>query len=271
MRNFPRPHLKNLLQLINSLQPQTTHKGTTVARDIQNTRSIAMSKIRPELEFTQSIDIPSDGVKLAGDLSLPKDATGVVLFAHGSGSSRQSPRNQHVANVIRDAGVGTLLFDLLTKEEEAIDAYTGELRFNIDFLARRLVDATNWVTSQAPTQHLRIGYFGASTGAAAALVAAAELSNIVAAVVSRGGRPDLAGNVLDKVRAPTLLIVGGYDDVVIRLNEEAYAKLRCEKELKIVPGATHLFEERGTLDQVARYASDWFRRKLQPAAWAQTH
>lgn len=223
-----------------------------------------------EVQVDQTIYIPSGSVKLEGELKLPKGAPGVVLFAHGSGSSRNSPRNQYVARVIREAGVGTLLFDLLTKDEEAIDTYTGELRFDIGFLGRRLVDATNFVTSQPATQHLRIGYFGSSTGAAAALIGAVELSNIVAAVVSRGGRPDLAGNALGKVKAPTLLIVGGNDDVVIQLNEEAYANLRCEKELKIVPGATHLFEEPGTLEEVARFASDWFRRKLQPAALAQT-
>ncbi len=230
-----------------------------------------MSDTKPELQLDETISIPSGRVKLEGELKIPKGATGIVLFAHGSGSSRHSPRNQYVARVIREAGVGTLLFDLLTKEEEAIDAYTGELRFNIDFLSHRLVDATNWVTSQAATQHLRIGYFGASTGAAAALIAAVELSNIVAGVVSRGGRPDLAGNALGRVKAPTLLIVGGNDDVVIQLNEEAYARLRGEKELKIVPGATHLFEEPGTLEQAARLASDWCRRKLQPAASARAH
>jgi len=237
----------------------------------KTTRSIIMSNTEPELPLDQTIYIPSGRVKLEGELKLPRGATGIVLFAHGSGSSRHSPRNQYVAKVIREAGVGTLLFDLLTKEEEAIDAYTGELRFDIDFLGRRLVDATNWVTSEPATQHLRIGYFGASTGAAAALVAAVELSNIIAAVVSRGGRPDLAGNALGKVKAPTLLIVGGNDDVVIQLNREARAKLGCEKELKIVPGATHLFEEPGTLEQVAKLASDWFRSKLQPAAFAQAH
>ena len=220
-------------------------------------------------DMKQVIEIPSGKIRLEADLRLPKGATGVVLFAHGSGSSRHSPRNQYVARVIREAGVGTLLFDLLTKQEEAIDAYTGKLRFDIEFLAKRLVDATNWITTQPATQHLRIGYFGASTGAAAALIAAVELPNIVAAVVSRGGRPDLAAEALPKVKAPTLLIVGGNDDVVIGLNEKALAKISCEKELTIVPGATHLFEEPGTLEQVAHLASAWFKKKLQP--WASAH
>ena len=225
-----------------------------------------MSESKQTLELDQAVRIRSDAVQLEGELKVPQGATGIVLFVHGTGSSRHSPRNQYVARVIREAGVGTLLFDLLTKEEETLDAYTGELRFNIEFLARRLVDATHWITSQPATQHLRIGYFGASTGAAAALIAAVELSNIVAAVVSRGGRPDLARNALPKVKAPTLLIVGGYDDIVIELNENAIAKLRCEKQLKIVPGATHLFEEPGTLGQVAQFASEWFKKKLQPLA-----
>lgn len=225
-----------------------------------------MRESKQNLELDQVVKIRSGTVLLDGELKVPQGATGIVLFVHGSGSSRHSRRNQYVARVIREAGVGTLLFDLLTKEEEAIDAYTGELRFNIGFLAKRLVDATDWITSQPTTQHLRIGYFGASTGAAAALIAAVELSNIVAAVVSRGGRPDLARNALSKVKAPTLLIVGGYDDVVIELNENALAKLTGEKELKIVPGATHLFEEPGTLEQVAQLASDWLKKKLQPRA-----
>ena len=227
-----------------------------------------MSDIKQTIQIEQAIDIPSSKIRLEGELKLPKGATGVVLFAHGSGSSRHSPRNQYVARVIREAGVGTLLFDLLTKQEEAIDAYTCELRFDIEFLAKRLVDATNWITTQPATQHLRIGYFGASTGAAAALIAAVELPNIVAAVVSRGGRPDLAAEALPKVKAPTLLIVGGNDDVVIGLNEKAYAKLSCAKELTIVPGATHLFEEPGTLEQVAHLASSWFKKKLQARASA---
>ena len=227
-----------------------------------------MGDLKQTIQIEQAIDIPSGKIRLEGELKLPKGASGVVLFAHGSGSSRHSPRNQYVARVIREAGVGTLLFDLLTKQEEAIDASTGEFRFDIEFLAKRLVDATNWITTQADLQHLRIGYFGASTGAAAALIAAVELPNIVAAVVSRGGRPDLAGRELSKVKASTLLIVGGYDDVVIGLNEVAYAQLTCEKELKIVPGATHLFEEPGTLEQVAQLASAWFKKKLQARASA---
>ena len=223
-----------------------------------------MSESKQKLELDQAVRIRSGRVQLDGELKVPQGATGIVLFAHGSGSSRNSPRNQYVARVIREAGVGTLLFDLLTKQEEATDAFTGELRFNIEFLARRLVDATYWITSQAATEDLRIGYFGASTGAAAALIAAVQLSNSVAAVVSRGGRPDLAQNALPRVKAPTLLIVGGNDDVVIELNKSALAKLMCEKELKIVPGATHLFEEPGTLEQVAQLASNWFKKKLQP-------
>jgi len=223
-----------------------------------------MSESKQKLELDQAVRIRSGRVQLDGELKVPQGATGIVLFAHGSGSSRNSPRNQYVARVIREAGVGTLLFDLLTKQEEATDAFTGELRFNIEFLARRLVDATYWITSQAATEDLRIGYFGASTGAAAALIAAVQLSNSVAAVVSRGGRPDLARNALPRVKAPTLLIVGGNDDVVIELNKSALAKLMCEKELKIVPGATHLFEEPGTLEQVAQLASNWFKKKLQP-------
>jgi dienelactone hydrolase len=187
-----------------------------------------------------------------------------VLFAHGSGSSRHSPRNQFVARRIREAGVGTLLFDLLTREEESVDIYTRQLRFDIRLLARRLLDATDWVKREADLWHLRIGYFGASTGGGAALVAAAELGEEVGAVVSRGGRPDLAGpSALQRVNSPTLLIVGGFDEPVIKMNEEAYAWLRCEKELKIVPGATHLFEEPGTLEEVARLAAEWFQMHLQ--------
>src|SRR5947208_3666718 len=206
------------------------------------------------------VHIRSGDVQLRGDLIIPVSAQGVVLFAHGSGSSRHSPRNQLVARTIREAGVGTLLFDLLTKEEEAVDVHTAHLRFDIGLLAERLIDATYWVKGEF--DYLNVGYFGSSTGGGAALVAAAELGDSVGAVVSRGGRPDLAGDALPKVKAPTLLIVGGLDYPVIEMNEEALARLRCEKELKIISGATHLFEEPGTLEQVADLAAEWFQRHL---------
>jgi len=210
------------------------------------------------------VQIPSGSARLEGELALPAGAAGLVLFAHGSGSSRHSRRNQFVARVIREAGLGTLLFDLLTRAEEAVDMRTGQLRFDIELLARRLVDATRWVAAEAETRSLRPGYFGASTGGGAALVAAAELGPAIGAVVSRGGRPDLAGDALRRVQGPTLLIVGEQDELVIALNEEAYAQLRCEKALEIVPRATHLFEEPGALETVARLASDWFLQHLQP-------
>ena len=207
----------------------------------------------------QPVQIDTGEVKLEGNLALPEGAHGVVLFAHGSGSSRFSPRNNFVAGELFNAGIGSLLIDLLTPKEDA----DYETRFDIPLLTTRLTAATAWLQKYPATQELKIGYFGASTGAAAALQAAAEPGNSVAAVVSRGGRPDLAGaSFLARVRAPTLLIVGGYDDVVIQLNEEAYAQLHCKKELVIVPGATHLFEEPGTLEQVARYAAAWFKRHL---------
>jgi dienelactone hydrolase len=201
-------------------------------------------------------------VALHGDLNLPKDTRAVVLFAHGSGSGRQSPRNRRVARLLNEAGLGTLLIDLLTREEEGIDLRTAHLRFDINLLAERLVRATDWLTQCPSTQHLPIGYFGASTGAAAALVAAAERPDGVGAVVSRGGRPDLAGPALAHVEAPTLLIVGGNDHPVIDLNRTALAKLHCEKQLVIVPGATHLFEEPEALDKVAWLAREWFERHL---------
>jgi putative phosphoribosyl transferase len=210
--------------------------------------------------------IPSGQITLEGELNVPAQATGVVLFAHGSGSSRHSPRNQFVASTIREAGVGTLLFDLLTREEEAVDISTRHLRFDIGLLAKRLIDASNWLKQKADTSHLRIGYFGSSTGGGAALVAAAELGEQIDAVVSRGGRPDLAGDALPKVKSPTLLIVGGLDYPVIRMNEDAYRQLRCEKKLEIVPDATHLFEEPGALEKVAHLAADWFQRHLGTAA-----
>jgi pimeloyl-ACP methyl ester carboxylesterase len=181
-----------------------------------------------------------------------------VLFAHGSGSSRHSPRNQQVARVLRQSRLGTLLFDLLTAEEEQAEAYTRHLRFDIPFLARRLIGATRWVMKQAAARDVKLGYFGSSTGAAAALVAAAELGETISAVVSRGGRPDLAGAALPRVTAPTLLIVGGNDTPVIPLNERAYERLLCEKALRIVPGASHLFEETGALETVAAMATGWF-------------
>jgi putative phosphoribosyl transferase len=214
--------------------------------------------------------IDLEGVTLEGTLALPKDAHGLVLFAHGSGSSRNSPRNRYVAQILQSHRIGTLLFDLLTRQEESVDQYSGELRFDIPFLAKRLVGATRWVISSVGTQDLRMGYFGASTGAGAALVAAAELPGIVSAIVSRGGRPDLAGNALGLVRAPTLLIVGGEDGPVITMNREALARLQCpDKKLVIVPGATHLFEEPGTLEEVARVAAEWFTRHFTPAKKAQ--
>jgi putative phosphoribosyl transferase len=201
-------------------------------------------------------------VTLEGNLSLPAGTRGVVLFAHGSGSSRHSPRNRYVAQALNEAKLATLLVDLLTSDEESIDLRTAHLRFDIGLLAERLVGATDWLTQYPDTQHLRVGYFGASTGAAAALVAAAERPDVVGAVVSRGGRPDLAGPALGRVRAPTLLIVGGNDFKVIELNRKALAQLRCEKRLVIVPGATHLFEEPGALEEVARLAREWFEHYL---------
>jgi len=193
---------------------------------------------------------------------IPNNLIALVLFAHGSGSSRHSPRNQFVARTLNRAGLGTFLFDLLTPEEEALDIYTREHRFNISLLAERLVQATKWATQQEQTRDLRIGYFGSSTGGGGALAAAAELPQDVGAVVSRGGRPDLAGDALSKVQAPTLLIVGGNDDVVIELNEMACDQMRCEVKLEIIPGATHLFEEPAALEKVAKLASDWFSLHL---------
>ncbi len=223
----------------------------------------------------------SDGIKrevsielieatLEGTLVLPNRADGLVLFAHGSGSSRHSPRNRYVAQVLQAHGIATLLFDLLTRSEESIDQYSGELRFDIPFLAKRLVGATKWILNSPDTKDLKVGYFGASTGAGAALMAAAELSNVISAVVSRGGRPDLAGDALELVQVPTLLIVGGDDEPVIGMNREALAKLKSpDKKLVIVPGATHLFEEPGTLEEVARIAAEWFSHHFRPARKSQ--
>ena len=211
---------------------------------------------------TVMLQIPAGEVTLAGDLEIPKNARGLVLFAHGSGSSRRSPRNQAVAEVLRDAGLATLLFDLLTPDEEIEDAYTGHLRFDIGLLSRRLALVTKEIADDPHSRNLGIGYFGASTGGAAALRAAAALGTTIGAVVSRGGRPDLAGEALTYVKAPTLLIVGERDEEVLRLNEGAYEKLQCEKSLAIVPRATHLFQEPGTLGEVARLAAEWFAKHL---------
>ena len=218
------------------------------------------------------VRIPAGRAMLDGNLTIVRhgesvrrridQAKALVLFAHGSGSSRHSPRNQFVARTLNQAGLATLLFDLLTPEEESVDLYTREHRFDIGLLAERLVCATKWAKQREETRDLSIGYFGSSTGGAAALVGAAELPNEVGAIVSRGGRPDLAGDALPKVKAPTLLIVGGEDHVVIELNEQARAQMCCECKIDIVPGATHLFEEPGTLEQVAKVASDWFVRHL---------
>jgi putative phosphoribosyl transferase len=208
------------------------------------------------------VRLPAHGVTLDGDLHVPEHARGIVLFAHGSGSSRHSPRNRAVAQALHRAGLGTLLMDLLTADEEAAEARSGHLRFDIDLLSGRLAAATDWVRQEPNTAALAAGYFGASTGAAAALAAAADRPEVVKAVVSRGGRPDLAGEALTRVRAPTLLIVGGDDTTVIELNRRADALLRVEKQLQIVPGASHLFEEPGALETVARLASGWFARHL---------
>lgn len=209
-----------------------------------------------------SVNIPSGNYFLNGLLYVPEKAQGLVLFVHGSGSSRFSARNQFVARSLNQANLATLLFDLLTPEEDVIDNYTREYRFNISLLASRLIDATQWCNTELMPFHLKIGYFGASTGGGAALVAAAQAPDTVKAIVSRGGRPDLAETYLSSVLAPTLLIVGGYDAVVIELNEQALAQLKCIKRLEIIPGATHLFEEPGTLDEVARLAKDWFKHHL---------
>jgi predicted alpha/beta-hydrolase family hydrolase len=218
-------------------------------------------KIEPE---SATLQIPAGEVTLTGDLEIPENARGLILFAHGSGSSRRSPRNQAVAEILRDAGMATLLFDLLTPHEEAEDAYSGHLRFDIGLLSQRLAIVTEEIVDDPHSRNLGLGYFGASTGGAAALRAAAALGSTIEAVVSRGGRPDLAGEALEHVTAPTLLIVGERDEEVLRLNEQAYAKLRCEKSLAIVPHATHLFSEPGALEEVARLAADWFRKHLGP-------
>ncbi|AKB19154.1 MULTISPECIES: dienelactone hydrolase family protein [unclassified Methanosarcina] len=209
------------------------------------------------------IKIPIDSITLEGNLIIPEGAKGIVIFAHGSGSSRHSPRNQYIAQELQRSGIGTLLFDLLTVEEERIDMLTRNLRFDIDLLANRLVNVTTWILSNPATKNFKIGYFGASTGAAAALMAAKEHGNTIKAIVSRGGRPDLAESALIYVDAPTLLIVGGKDTQVIDLNQWAFNRMTMlDKEIKIVPGATHLFEEQGTLEEVASLAREWFNEYL---------
>lgn len=211
-----------------------------------------------ELTDQRTVQVAAGRQALEGDLSVPTRARGVVLFAHGSGSSRFSARNRHVATLLQEHGFATLLLDLLTPNEEQLDRLSGEYRFDIGRLAERLIGASEWLASEDSTAALPLSIFGASTGGGAALVAAAELPERVAAVVSRGGRPDLAGDALEQVVAPTLLIVGGNDDVVLELNRAALAKLRATARLEVIPGATHLFEEPGTLDEVARHAAAWF-------------
>jgi putative phosphoribosyl transferase len=218
----------------------------------------------------QEIIIPLKEAGLGAELDLPPAASALVLFAHGSGSSRHSPRNQFVAATLRECGLGTLLFDLLTAEEERAEAFTGHLRFDIPLLAGRLLGATRWVMGDKTVRGLRLGYFGSSTGAAAALMAAAELRETISAVVSRGGRPDLAGDALPRVTAATLLIVGGNDTAVIELNRAACGRLGCEKELRVVPGASHLFEEPGTLRTAASFSATWFVRHLCPETQARS-
>ncbi|NLG49019.1 MAG: alpha/beta hydrolase [Chloroflexi bacterium] len=217
-----------------------------------------MERVREE----RQVQVNTGQVMLEGNLNIPPKATGVVLFAHGSGSSRFSPRNQFVADVLSKGGLATLLIDLLTSEEEEIDQWTRELRFDINLLASRLVGATDWLLQYEDTKDLNIGYFGSSTGAAAALIAATQKADHINAIVSRGGRPDLAGPALSKVQAPTLLIVGGSDFPVIELNQQAMEQMRTKTRLEIVPGATHLFEEPGALEEVARLAREWFQHYL---------
>lgn len=220
---------------------------------------------RTEASPGEEVRVELEEVSLAGILATPETSPGIVLFAHGSGSGRHSPRNQFVAGVLQKAGLATLLIDLLTPDEEAVDMLTREHRFNIPLLAERLVGATDWVLSRPDTRELKVGYHGSSTGAAAALIAAAERPQVTSAVVSRGGRVDLAADALPKVEAPTLLIVGGRDHTVIRLNEQAMTLLDAPNKLEIIPGAGHLFEEPGALETVALLAREWFGRHLAPS------
>jgi dienelactone hydrolase len=208
------------------------------------------------------VQVHAEDVRLDGNLAIPTGAEGIVVFAHGSGSSRLSPRNRCVAESLREEGLATLLFDLLTSDEDEADRLSRHLRFDVDLLAKRLVGATDWLREQPDTRDLSLGYFGASTGSAAALTGARERPDVVRAVVSRGGRPDLVEPLLARVKAPTLLIVGGDDEPVVSMNRSAFECLTCEKMLEVVPGATHLFEEPGALEQVAQLAGEWFRRWL---------
>jgi dienelactone hydrolase len=217
---------------------------------------------------TRAIQIPTGAVALDGELTIPPDAGGLVIFAHGSDSSRRSPRHQEIARLLRKAGLGTLLFDLLTPVEAAEDARTGRLRFNMGLLTQRLVCAAHWLADEDEARHQRLGFFGAGTAGGAALVAAADLGRFIGAVVLRGGRPDLAGNALRRVKAPVLLIVGERDEPSLEVNEEAYEMLRGEKTLAVVPDATHHFEEPGALEEVARLAADWFLEHLRPFSGA---
>ena len=211
----------------------------------------------------QPVTVRADQVDLEGYLSVPSGALGVVLFAHGSGSSRHSPRNRYVADLLNESGLATLLIDLLTADEQEVDMQTAQLRFDILFLAKRLIQISEWLEGQPEVAGLKLGHFGASTGAGAALLAGAGAPHVVQSIVSRGGRPDLAGKALSRVQAPTLLIVGGDDHVVLELNRQALAQMRCRKELRIVPGASHLFEESGTLKRAAMLARDWFLETLR--------
>lgn len=241
--------------------------GSDTRNDERDSGASSRGSSEHPCDQTLTVEIPAD-VRLAAELHIPTNVQGVVLFAHGSGSSRHSPRNQFVARELQKAGLATLLLDLLTAQEEALDARTGHLRFDIDLLARRLLYAVNWVAQYRELHQVKLGCFGASTGAAAALIAGSKAPS-VAAVVSRGGRPDLAGDALAKVQAPVLLIVGGNDREVLDLNRKAMAKLRGETHLEVVSGATHLFEEPGAIEQVAHWAQAWFVRWLIPGPPAQ--
>jgi dienelactone hydrolase len=244
------------------MQPNHASRARGEFDDTMTTQRIDRPPVSGEVR------LPAAGAELVGDFSVPAPLNGMVIFAHGSGSSRKSPRNRFVAGRLRQAGLATLLVDLLTSEEERLDLETGLLRFDIPFLTRRLLAATDWVLRQPGIVELPLGYFGASTGAAAALLAAAERPDRIHAVVSRGGRPDLAGSALRRVAAPTLLLVGGADPQVLELNRAALARMRCEAELRIVPGATHLFPESGALEEVARHAAAWFERHMGSPDWA---